>query len=236
MPAMIGKYIIEWHDTAIEKHNRNMKLRDSPIYHERQSFWLCAKHSLNNVLQQELYTHADLERIATYLHELHPEEGGWLKFNSHKNFLGFGDYDVNVITAALHEHGYDLVWHDNRMAIDSVDLSGCVGLIVHIQPTWFFRRGHWFAIKHFNQPITAPVVPVTYVGQPRASRSVDEDEHHAVTNGPGFWNLDSKIVHPEYIGNQTDLDQFLGNMRKKNRVHILLIVPMKVPSSASSSI
>ncbi|KAJ2597991.1 Josephin-2 [Coemansia sp. RSA 1721] len=215
-----------------------MKLRDSPIYHERQSFWLCAKHSLNNVLQQELYTHADLERIATYLHEQHPEETGWLKFNSHKNFLGFGDYDVNVITAALHEHGYDLLWHDNRVPLDTVDLTACAGLIVHIQSTWFFRRGHWFAIKHFNHPITVPEVKETFVGQPRAARDNkdgDEVEHQEITRGPGFWNLDSKLAVPEYVGSQTKLDRYLADLRKKNRVHVLLIVPMKTPSTASSS-
>ncbi|KAJ2722997.1 Josephin-2 [Coemansia sp. Benny D115] len=218
-----------------------MKLRDSPIYHERQSFWLCAKHSLNNALQQELYTHADLERVARYLHEQHPEEGGWLKFNSHKNFLGFGDYDVNVITAALHEHALDLAWHDNRTPIGAADLSGSLGLIIHIQPSWFFRRGHWFAIKYFDRALTVPKVAVEYVGQPRAMRSVDEDDHAAATRGPGFWNLDSKIATPEYIGDREALNVFLADLRKKYRVHVLLIVPVQAqqqsppPSSPSSS-
>ncbi|KAJ2683256.1 Josephin-1 [Coemansia spiralis] len=214
-----------------------MKLRDSPIYHEKQSFWLCAKHSLNNVLQQELYSHADLERIAKYLHELHPEQTGWLKFNSHKNFLGFGDYDVNVITSALQEHGYDLLWHDNRSDIEEADLSNSVGLIVHIQPDWFFRRGHWFAIKHFNQVLTTPVVPVTYVGQPRAARSSERGSHEydAKSFEPGFWNLDSRLVHPEHIGDRDGLNEFLRQLSKRNRVHVLLIVPLNAPSTASLS-
>ncbi|KAJ2504461.1 Josephin-2 [Coemansia sp. RSA 2052] len=217
-----------------------MKLRDSPIYHEKQSFWLCAKHSLNNVLQQELYTHADLERIAKYLHELHPEQAGWLKFNSHKNFLGFGDYDVNVITSALQEHGYDILWHDNRSDIEEADLSNSVGLIVHIQPDWFFRRGHWFAVKHFDQMLTTPVVPETYVGQPRAARSTSSErgslDYDAKTFDPGFWNLDSKLVHPEHIGDRNQLNAYLRKLSTRNRVHVLLVVPLKAASSASSSI
>ncbi|KAI9504331.1 Josephin-2 [Coemansia spiralis] len=215
-----------------------MKLRESPIYHEKQSFWLCAKHSLNNVLQQEVCTQADLERIAKYLHSLHPEQTGWLKFNAHKNFLGFGDYDVNVLTAALNEHECDLLWHDNRTNIDAADLSNCIGLIVHIQPEWFFRRGHWFAIKYFDQVVTAPVVPKTYVGQPRASRSVEEREsreYEAKTYEPGFWNLDSKVPHPEYIGDRIDLNKFLQDLTKKNRMHVLLVVPLKPPSVSTSS-
>ncbi|KAJ2908365.1 Josephin-1 [Coemansia aciculifera] len=215
-----------------------MKLRESPIYHEKQSFWLCAK------LQEELYTHADLERIAKYLHEQHPEQTGWLKFNSHKNFLGFGDYDVNVIALALQEHGYDLLWHDNRSDIEEADLSTSVGLIVHIQPEWFFRRGHWFAIKHFDQMLTTPVVPVTYVGQPRAARDVSAErrggslEYDARTFDPGFWNLDSKLVHPEHVGERNELNTFLRKLSKSNRVQVLLVVPLKeaASSSASSSI
>ncbi|KAI8318838.1 hypothetical protein GQ54DRAFT_336042 [Martensiomyces pterosporus] len=215
-----------------------MKLRDSPIYHEKQSFWLCAKHSLNNVLQSEVYTQADLDRIAKYLHEIHPEESGWLKFNSHKNFLGFGDYDVNVMIAALQEHGYDLLWHDNRTDIEEADLGRCTGLIVHIQPEWFFRRGHWFAIKHFGEPLTVPVVPDTYVGQPRTARSAADMESHEYdtkTYEPGFWNLDSKIPHPENIGDRNELNSFLRKLYKKYRVHVLLVVPTST-SSASSSI
>ncbi|KAJ2579973.1 Josephin-2 [Coemansia sp. RSA 1836] len=207
-----------------------MKLRDSPIYHEKQSFWLCAK----------LYTHADLERIAKYLHELHPEQAGWLKFNSHKNFLGFGDYDVNVITSALQEHGYDILWHDNRSDIEEADLSNSVGLIVHIQPDWFFRRGHWFAVKHFDQMLTTPVVPETYVGQPRAARSTSSErgslDYDAKTFDPGFWNLDSKLVHPEHIGDRNQLNAYLRKLSTRNRVHVLLVVPLKAASSASSSI
>ncbi|KAJ1856593.1 Josephin-2 [Coemansia sp. RSA 1822] len=216
----------------------DMKLRESPIYHEQQSFWLCAKHSLNNVLQREVFTHADLERIAKYLHELHPEQSGWLKFNSHKNFLGFGYYDINVIIAALNEKGYDLLWHDKRTGIEDADLSGCVGIIIHIQPDWFFRRGHWFALKHFDENLTVPKVPATYVGEPRAARSISENEereYEPKTHDPGFWNLDSKLRHPEYIGDRELLNAFLQKLSKRNRLHILLVVPSVDHTSTSSS-
>ncbi|KAI9467652.1 Josephin-2 [Coemansia sp. RSA 1085] len=215
-----------------------MKLRDSPIYHEQQSFWLCAKHSLNNVLQREAFTHADLERIAKYLHEMHPEQGGWLKFNSHKNFLGFGYYDINVIIAALNEKGYDLLWHDKRTGIEEADLSNCVGIIVHIQPDWFFRRGHWFAIKYIDKDLTVPIVPASYVGEPRAARSAaerEERDYEANTHKPGFWNLDSKLRHPEYIGDRVLLNALLQKLSKRNRLHVLLVVPSTDSDLSASS-
>ncbi|KAJ2797512.1 Josephin-1 [Coemansia guatemalensis] len=209
-----------------------MKLRESPIYHERQSFWLCAK------LQGEVYTHADLERIAKYLYEQQPEQSGWLRFNSHKNFLGFGYYDVNVVAAALQEQQYDLLWHDRRTGIEEADLSGCTGIIVHIQPDWFFRRGHWFAIKYLDQNLTVPVVPTTYVGQPRAARSEEEREereYESKSFEPGFWNLDSKLPHPEHIGDRDMLNAFLKKLEKKNRVHVLFVTPSNDRNSSSQA-
>ncbi|KAJ2777117.1 Josephin-2 [Coemansia javaensis] len=202
-----------------------MKLRESPIYHEQQSFWLCAKHSLNNVLQHEACTHADLERIANQLHEMQPEQSGWLRFNSHKNFLGFGYYDVNVIAMALGEQGFDLLWHDRRTGIEAADLNGAVGIIVHIRPDWFFRRGHWFAMKYFDQSLAVPVVPKVYVGQPQPVHSAEPPDYETQTYPPGFWNLDSKLAHPEYVGDRAQLNAFLQTLGKRNRVHVLLVAP-----------
>ncbi|KAJ1888162.1 Josephin-1, partial [Coemansia sp. IMI 209127] len=159
-------------------------------------------------------------------------------FNAHKNFLGFGDYDVNVLTAALNENECDLEWHDNRTNIEAADLSTSVGLIVHIQPEWFFRRGHWFAIRYFDQVVTAPVVPKIFVGQPRAARSEyerEERDYEAKTYEPGFWNLDSKLPHPEFIGDRDCLNIYLHDLAKKNRMHVLRVVPLKSMSVSSSS-
>ncbi|KAJ2819844.1 Josephin-2, partial [Coemansia erecta] len=189
-------------------------------------------------LQGEVFTHADLERIAKQLHEMHPEQNSWLKPNSHKNFLGFGYYDINVIIAALNEKGYDLLWHDKRTGIEEADLSGCVGIIVHIRADWFFRQGHWFALKHFDENLTTPEVPATYVGEPRASRSNvkrEDREYDTKMHEPGFWNLDSKLRHPEYIGGRETLNEFLQKLSKRNRLHILLVVPSVDHKSSSSS-
>lgn len=132
------------------------------------------------------------------------------------------------------------MWHDNRSDISEADLSGCEGIVVHMQPAWFFRgRGHWFGIKRFDQDITAPIVPATYVGQPRAARSAAESEAHeydSKTFASGFWNLDSKLVHPEHIGDREQLNAFVKKLSKRNRVHVLFIVPGQAASSASSSI
>lgn len=34
--------------------------------------------------------------------------------NPHRNILGLGNYDINVIMAALQLHGYQTVWFDRR--------------------------------------------------------------------------------------------------------------------------
>ncbi|KAJ2681618.1 Josephin-2, partial [Coemansia spiralis] len=179
-------------------------------------------------LQEEAFAHADLERIAKQLHEMQPEYGGWLRINTHRNVLGFGYYDVNVITAALHEHGYDLLWHNRESGIEEADLGGTVGIIVHARHNWFFRGSHWFAIKYFDCSLTVPDVPATYVGEPRAARSAEERaarDYDAKTCPPGFWNLDSKLAHPEYIGSLADLNDFMLKLAKRNRIHVLLVAP-----------
>ncbi|KAJ1960895.1 Josephin-1 [Dipsacomyces acuminosporus] len=181
-----------------------MDTQNSPIYHEKQSFWLCAK------LQKEVYTQEDMDRIANYLHENRPDDGGWLRFNTHKNIFGLGMYDVNVMTAALQEHGYELLWHDNRTDVGHAELDGCLGLIVHIQPEWYMlRRGHWLAIKHFDKPMS--IAPVA--GE--AARTFE----------PGFWNLDSKLPTPEYIGDRSKLNKHLAKLHQRYRVHVLLVAP-----------
>ncbi|KAJ1896039.1 Josephin-2 [Kickxella alabastrina] len=216
---MIGRYIIGWNDSATEKY-RHRKLANLPVYHERQSFWLCAKHSLNNVLQQEAYTHNDLERVANQLHAQQQQQqaSSWLSRNSHKNTFGFGDYDVNVITGALHERGLDLHWHDNRVPISQAMPSNCLGIIVHIRQSWLFRNGHWFAIKYFDSEIAMPAA---------SSEAAGAGERR----GPGFWNLDSKAEYPEFIGGKEELDLFVVQLTQKYQVHAMFVVPMQTPGA-----
>ncbi|KAI7819879.1 Josephin-domain-containing protein [Kickxella alabastrina] len=164
---MIGRYIIGWNDSATEKY-RHRKLENLPVYHERQSFWLCAKHSLNNVLQQEAYTHNDLERVANQLHAQQQQAAGWLSRNNHKNTFGFGDYDVNVITGALHERGLDLHWHDNR-----VPISQAMPTMANPELSQAKQQS-----RHTSQP---PPLPMRHPSQPHKAQETPNPGHASPT-------------------------------------------------------
>lgn len=79
------------------------------VYHERQSLMLCALHMLNNLLQdQNAFTQHELNDIC---YSLNPDAF----INPHKNVVGLGNYDVNVIIAALQSKDYETVWFDKRL-------------------------------------------------------------------------------------------------------------------------
>jgi len=60
------------------------------------------------VLQRrDAFRQSDLDAICA---SLAPK--AWL--NPHKSLLGLGNYDINVITAALHKIGLEPVWFDKR--------------------------------------------------------------------------------------------------------------------------
>ncbi|XP_070079287.1 josephin-2 isoform X6 [Equus caballus] len=77
------------------------------VYHERQRLELCAVHALNNVLQQQLFTQEAADEICK---RLSPDS----RLNPHRSLLGTGNYDVNVIMAALQGLGLAAVWWDRR--------------------------------------------------------------------------------------------------------------------------
>lgn len=93
------------------------------IYHERQSVQLCLLHALNNLFQAPVYTKAMLDDVCvkfvafTYLNYMHfyslsPDSYSFL--NPHRSMLGLGNYDVNVLQAALQLRDYTAVWFDKR--------------------------------------------------------------------------------------------------------------------------
>ncbi|XP_025125843.1 josephin-2 isoform X2 [Bubalus bubalis] len=77
------------------------------VYHERQRLELCAVHALNNVLQQQLFSQEAADEICK---RLAPDS----RLNPHRSLLGTGNYDVNVIMAALQGQGLAAVWWDRR--------------------------------------------------------------------------------------------------------------------------
>lgn len=104
------------------------------VYHEKQIRELCALHALNNLFQGDLFFEAfdsinirgsitnafccystakgtftkfQLDEICK---QLSPNE--WI--NPHRSVLGLGNYDINVIMAALQANGCEAIWFDKR--------------------------------------------------------------------------------------------------------------------------
>lgn len=78
------------------------------IYHERQTRMLCALHSLNNLFQDP--NAFSKEMLDDLCYQLNSDSF----INPHKNAIGLGNYDVNVLMAALQLKDYETVWFDKR--------------------------------------------------------------------------------------------------------------------------
>ncbi|XP_066967177.1 josephin-2-like isoform X2 [Macrobrachium rosenbergii] len=140
------------------------------IYHEKQIKELCALHSLNNLFQDGgAFAKSELDEIC---YALSPDN--W--FNPHKSLLGTGNYDINVIMAALTTKGCGVVWFDKRKDPHVIALEKVVGFILNVPSEYRLgpvqlplRRKHWIAIRNI--------------------RGV-------------YYNLDSKLEAPEIIGKE----------------------------------
>ncbi|XP_016321881.1 josephin-2-like isoform X2 [Sinocyclocheilus anshuiensis] len=82
-------------------------MSEGEVFHEKQRLELCAIHALNNVLQERVFTKATADDICK---RLAPQ----CVMNPHRSVLGTGNYDVNVIMAALQSRGLAAVWWDKR--------------------------------------------------------------------------------------------------------------------------
>uniref|UniRef100_A0A0N5AWI1 ubiquitinyl hydrolase 1 n=1 Tax=Syphacia muris TaxID=451379 RepID=A0A0N5AWI1_9BILA len=136
------------------------------LYHEKQHLQLCLLHTLNNLFQRKEFSKSELDRIAE---DLHPSY--W--FNKHRSFWGTGNYDVNVLFAALQTRDYSVVWFDARRSAAIIDLEKVFGFVFNFVSTSnfipFWRGRHWFGV-----------------------RCID---------GCGYFNFDSKLSEPMLIDN-----------------------------------
>ncbi|XP_067045201.1 josephin-1-like [Acropora muricata] len=162
------------------------------VYHERQRKMLCAVHALNNLFQEkDAYSKADLDAIS---YNLSPDT----LVNPHKNALGLGNYDVNVIMAALQLRDYETVWFDKRLSLESLVLENIFGMVVN-KPSSMnlvgleipFKRPHWLAIRKVNG---------------------------------SYCNLDSKLTSPQLLGSEENLIAFLTEVLSLEDAQLLIIV------------
>ncbi|CAG2068042.1 unnamed protein product, partial [Timema podura] len=109
---------------------------------------MCALHTLNNLFQErEAFNKYELDDIC---HSLSPNV--WI--NPHKSLLGLGNYDVNVIMAALQRRGYEAIWFDKRKDPKCLNLANIFGFILNVPSDYKLgfvmlplRRRHWVAIR-----------------------------------------------------------------------------------------
>ncbi|KAK9397104.1 josephin-2 [Crotalus adamanteus] len=171
----------------------NLGQTETPvIYHERQRLELCAVHALNNVLQERLFTQEIADEICK---RLAPDA----RWNPHRSFLGTGNYDVNVIMAALQSVGLEAVWWDKRRPLEQLTLAGLVGFIINVPSNVCLgflslpvRRRHWIAVRQLDGI---------------------------------YYNLDSKLKAPAPIGGEADLRVFLQEVLSQGACELLLVVP-----------
>ncbi|ESR38276.1 Josephin-like protein [Citrus sinensis] len=138
-----------------------MASENCKIYHERQKLQFCLLHSLNNLFQQEgAFTRASLNEIAEKLVLDYPNKQTWtplsVVFKPHHNALT-GNYDINVLIAALEGRGKSVVWHDRRNEASAIDLDGgencLMGIVINVPVTRYaglWKSRHWVALRKID--------------------------------------------------------------------------------------
>ncbi|XP_076645271.1 josephin domain containing isoform X1 [Halictus rubicundus] len=167
------------------------------IYHERQVKELCALHALNNLFQERGFSKQELDKIC---YNLSPDV--WI--NPHKSLLGLGNYDINVIMAALQQKGREAVWFDKRRDPTCLCLDNIEGFILNV-PTEYklgfvllpLKRRHWIAVKKIHG---------------------------------AFYNLDSKLDSPQLIGKDHDLLVYLKDQIDSKEKELFVVVSTEIGS------
>ncbi|XP_045213192.2 josephin-2-like [Mercenaria mercenaria] len=173
----------------------------STVYHERQRKQLCALHVLNNLFQKkDTFTQTELDDICT---SLTPSRF----MNPHRSVLGLGNYDVNVITAALQTRDLCLVWFDRRKNVEKIDFSKVKGVILNVPSDYKigfikipFDFKHWYVIRELEG---------------------------------SFYNLDSKLDKPERLGDRQTVVDFLKQRLTLDKTQLLLVVEPAVENMGS---
>ncbi|XP_015243064.1 josephin-1 [Cyprinodon tularosa] len=167
------------------------------IYHEKQRRELCALHALNNVFQDGMaFSRETLQEI---YQRLCPST---MVTPHKKSMLGNGNYDVNVIMAALQTRGFEAVWWDKRRDVDRIELSNVEGFILNVPSNlrWGplrlpLKRQHWIGVREV---------------------------------GGVYYNLDSKLRNPQPIGSPDELRKFLRQQLRGKNCELLLVVSEEV--------
>lgn len=162
------------------------------IYHEKQSKQLCALHTLNNLFQKNAFNKSNLDDLCLQL-----SPNTWV--NPHRSVFGLGNYDINVIMAAvaMKYEGYEVMWWDKRRKITISDVNSCFGFILNLPSQSKvggvllpFKTQHWLAIRKLEDT---------------------------------FYNLDSKLDEPQAIGESQKLVEYLINYLAEENCELFIV-------------
>ncbi|XP_022732449.1 josephin-like protein, partial [Durio zibethinus] len=115
--------------------------------------------SLDNLYRQkDAFTRASLNSVAEKLVLDDPKMEIWtpfsLVFKPHHNSVT-GNYDVNVLSAALEGKGKTVIWHDRRNGASAIDLNDgmLMGIEINVpvkRDGGLWKGRHWIALRKID--------------------------------------------------------------------------------------
>ncbi|NXG40409.1 JOS2 protein, partial [Dromaius novaehollandiae] len=129
------------------------------------------------------------------------------RVNPHRSLLGTGNYDVNVIMAALQSLGLAAVWWDKRRSLERLAPARALGFILNAPAgvslgavALPLRRQHWLAVRQLRGT---------------------------------YYNLDSKLPAPARIGGEAELRVFLRDFLSRGLCELFIVVPKAVEEAGT---
>lgn len=139
--------------------------------------------------QKDAFTRASLNEVAEKLVVDETDKETWtplsVVFKPHHNAIT-GNYDINVLIAALEGKGKSVIWHDRRNGASSIDLDGpedaLMGIVLNVSVRRYagiWRSRHWVTLRRIE----------------------------------GVWyNLDSDLVLPRAFKDSDEVRKFLDHI------------------------
>ncbi|EGT36717.1 hypothetical protein CAEBREN_06818 [Caenorhabditis brenneri] len=116
------------------------------LYHEKQRLQYCLIHTVNNILQKAEFDPPKMDEICYAFNE-----SKW--FNPHRSWIGTGNYDANILMAALQQHDLKVMWFDKRVSVDKIHVENVKAVVFNIPSRTLltlYRGRHWFAVIQKN--------------------------------------------------------------------------------------
>ncbi|EFO83519.1 hypothetical protein CRE_03101 [Caenorhabditis remanei] len=116
------------------------------LFHEKQRLQYCLVHTVNNILQKAEFDPAKMDEICYAFNE-----SKW--FNPHRSWIGTGNYDINILMAALQQYDLKVMWFDKRVPVERIHLNKLRAIVFNIPSRTLltlYRGRHWFPVIEKN--------------------------------------------------------------------------------------